>query len=107
LANPSSTLFYEIGDITKTLISEINSFLYCCYSFIAQRSSFIYSKISDFYKYCSEKYTSVVNTIASSAAAASFLCPFVSCAASEWFRDNSFYSLIIYDDLSKHAVSYR
>jgi len=37
----------------------------------------------------------------------SYICPFISCAASEWFRDNSFHSAIVYDDLTKHAVSFR
>jgi len=79
----------------------------CTYGFVAQRSSFIFSKIYDFFKYNSNNYTAIINTTAASAAALSYICPFISCAASEWFRDNSFHNAVVYDDLTKHAVSFR
>ena len=52
-------------------------------------------------------YTTVVAATASSPAPLQFLAPYSGCAIGEYFRDNGKHALIIYDDLSKHAVAYR
>lgn len=49
----------------------------------------------------------VVATSAADPASLQYLAPYAGCAIGEWFRDNKRHALIIYDDLSKHAVSYR
>jgi F-type H+-transporting ATPase subunit alpha len=53
------------------------------------------------------EYTIVVAAPASDPAPLQFLSPYSGCAMGEWFRDNGKHALIIYDDLTKHAVSYR
>lgn len=53
------------------------------------------------------EYTIVVNAGASDAAALQYLAPYAGVTMGEYFRDNSRHALIIYDDLSKHAVAYR
>ena len=52
-------------------------------------------------------YTIVVDASASDSATNQYLAPFAGCAMGEWFMDNGMDALIIYDDLSKHAVAYR
>ncbi|MEK7095746.1 MAG: F0F1 ATP synthase subunit alpha [Patescibacteria group bacterium] len=51
--------------------------------------------------------TIIVVTSASDPASLQYLAPYAGCAIGEWFRDNKQHALIIYDDLSKHAVAYR
>ncbi len=51
--------------------------------------------------------TIIVATSASDPASLQYLAPYAGCAIGEWFRDNKQHALIIYDDLSKHAVAYR
>ena len=53
------------------------------------------------------KYTIVVAANASDSATSQYLAPFAGCAMGEWFMDNGMDALIIFDDLSKHAVAYR
>jgi F-type H+-transporting ATPase subunit alpha len=53
------------------------------------------------------EYTIVVAATASEPAPLQFISPYTGCTMGEWFRDNGKHALIIYDDLSKHAVSYR
>ena len=52
-------------------------------------------------------YTTIVAATASDPAPLQFLAPYAGCAIGEYFRDNGMHALIIYDDLSKQAVSYR
>jgi len=52
-------------------------------------------------------YTIVISATASDAASLQYLAPYTGCTVGEWFRDNELHALIIYDDLSKHAVAYR
>ena len=52
-------------------------------------------------------YTIVVSAAAADSATNQYLVPFAGCAMGEWFMDNGMDALIIYDDLSKHAVAYR
>lgn len=53
------------------------------------------------------KYSVVVVATASDAAPLQFLAPYTGASIGEYFRDNGKHSLIVYDDLSKHAVAYR
>jgi proton translocating ATP synthase F1 alpha subunit len=53
------------------------------------------------------EYTTVVAATASEAATMQYLAPYTGCTMGEYFRDNGMHALIIYDDLSKHAVAYR
>src|SRR5687768_203594 len=53
------------------------------------------------------EYSIVVAATASDPAPMQFLAPYTGCAMGEWFRDNGMHAVIVYDDLSKQAVSYR
>jgi F-type H+-transporting ATPase subunit alpha len=52
-------------------------------------------------------YTIIVAATASEPAPLQFIAPYSGCTIGEWFRDNGKHALIVYDDLSKHAVAYR
>src|SRR5207253_72712 len=52
-------------------------------------------------------YTTVVAATASEAAPLQFIAPYTGCAIGEYFRDSGRHALLVYDDLSKHAVAYR
>jgi len=53
------------------------------------------------------KYTIVVAATASDAAPLQYLAPYTGCAMGEFYRDSGRHALIVFDDLSKHAVAYR
>jgi len=79
----------------------------CIYVAIGQKKSSISFLVNKLKNNGSLAYTVFVLAGASDAAALQFLSPYSGCAVGEWFRDNGMNSLIIYDDLSKHAVAYR
>ncbi|HPA19449.1 MAG TPA: F0F1 ATP synthase subunit alpha [Verrucomicrobiae bacterium] len=81
--------------------------LYSIYVAVGQKNSSIARVIAVFEKEGATPYTIVVSAAASSAASAQYLAPFSGCAMGEWFMDNGMDALIVYDDLSKHAVAYR
>ena len=58
-------------------------------------------------EYGARDYAIVVDATEAGPAPLKFLAPYSGCAMGEYFRDNGMHALIIYDDLSKHAVSYR
>ncbi len=81
--------------------------IYCIYVAIGQKGSTVASIASTLEKYGAMDYTVIVSATASDPAAAQFYAPFAGCAIGEFFRDTGRDALIIYDDLSKQAVSYR
>src|SRR6267142_1794133 len=81
--------------------------LYCIYVAIGQKQSTIARVISVLEEAGAMPYTIVVASPASDSASNQYLAPFAGAAMSEWFMDNGMDALIIYDDLSKHAVAYR
>jgi F-type H+-transporting ATPase subunit alpha len=81
--------------------------LYCIYVAIGQKQSSIAQLISVLEKNDAMPYTIVLASPASDSAASQYLAPFAGAAMGEWFMDNGMDALIIYDDLSKHAVAYR
>ena len=81
--------------------------LYCIYVAIGQRQSNIARVVDVLDKHGALPYTIVVAAAASDSATNQYLAPFAGCAMGEWFMDNGMDALIIYDDLSKHAVAYR
>src|SRR5437867_2120239 len=81
--------------------------LYCIYVAIGQKQSNIARVISVLEERGAMPYTIVVAASASDSATNQYLAPFAGCAMGEWFMDNGMDALIIYDDLSKHAVAYR
>src|SRR5258708_1953080 len=81
--------------------------LYCIYVAIGQKQSSIARTIATLEQKGAMPYTIVLASAASDSAASQYLAPFAGAAMSEWFMDNGMDALIIYDDLSKHAVAYR
>jgi F-type H+/Na+-transporting ATPase subunit alpha len=81
--------------------------LYCIYVAVGQKQSSIARIISILEKAEAMPYTIILASPASDSAANQYLAPFAGAAIGEWFMDNGMDALIIYDDLSKHAVAYR
>jgi F-type H+-transporting ATPase subunit alpha len=81
--------------------------LYCIYVAIGQKQSSIAQTIAVLEKADAMPYTIVLASPASDSAANQYLAPFAGAAMGEWFIDHGMDALIIYDDLSKHAVAYR
>ncbi|HNQ87116.1 MAG TPA: F0F1 ATP synthase subunit alpha [Verrucomicrobiota bacterium] len=81
--------------------------LYSIYVAIGQKQSSIANTIGVLDKEGALPYTIIVVASAADSAANQYLAPFSGCAMGEWFMDNGMDALIIYDDLSKHAVAYR
>src|SRR5213079_973947 len=81
--------------------------LYCVYVAIGQKRSTVAQIVKTLEDAGALDYTIVVTATASEPAPLQFLAPFAGCAMGEWFRDNGMHAVIIYDDLSKHAVAYR
>jgi F-type H+-transporting ATPase subunit alpha len=81
--------------------------LYCVYVAIGQKRSTVAQIVKTLEDYGALEYTIVVSATASDPAPLQFLAPYSGCTMGEYFRDNGMHALIIYDDLSKHAVAYR
>jgi F-type H+-transporting ATPase subunit alpha len=81
--------------------------LYCIYVAIGQKQSTVARVIAILEEAGAMPYTIIVSSPASDSAANQYLVPFAGAAMGEWFMDNGMDALIVYDDLSKHAVAYR
>jgi F-type H+-transporting ATPase subunit alpha len=81
--------------------------LYCVYVAVGQKQSNVARVVSVLEEAGAMADTIVVSAPASDSATNQYLAPFGGCAMGEWFMDNGMDALIIYDDLSKHAVAYR
>ncbi len=81
--------------------------LYCIYVAIGQKQSTVARVISVLEEAGAMPYTIIVDSPASDSAANQYIAPFAGAAMGEWFMDNGMDALIVYDDLSKHAVAYR
>ena len=81
--------------------------LYCVYVAIGQKRSTVAQIVKLLEEKGALEYTIVVAATASEPAPLQFLAPYSGCAMGEFFRDNGMHALIIYDDLSKHAIAYR
>jgi F-type H+-transporting ATPase subunit alpha len=81
--------------------------LYCIYVAIGQKQSTIARIIASLEEAEAMPYTIIVASPASDSATSQYLAPFAGAAMGEWFMDNGMDALIVFDDLSKHAVAYR
>ncbi|MBO7124754.1 MAG: F0F1 ATP synthase subunit alpha, partial [Bacteroidales bacterium] len=81
--------------------------VYCIYVAIGQKGSTVASIAKTLEEKGAMPYTTIVSSTASDPAALQYYAPFAGCAIGEYFRDTGRPALIIYDDLSKQAVSYR
>ncbi len=90
-----------------TIINSKGKGLVCVYVAIGQKSSTVASMINKLNKYGAMDYTIVVSATANDPTPMRYLAPYTGCAIGEYFRDKGKHALIIYDDLTKHAQSYR
>lgn len=95
-----------------TIINQKNNYdkgepVYCIYVAIGQKGSTVANIAATLEKYGAMAYTTIVSATASDPAALQFYAPYAGAAIGEYFRDTGRDALIIYDDLSKQAVSYR
>jgi F-type H+-transporting ATPase subunit alpha len=81
--------------------------LYCIYVAVGQKNSNVARTLAVLEKEGAMPYTTIISAPASDTASNQYLAPFAGAAMGEWFMDNGMDALIIYDDLSKHAVAYR
>jgi F-type H+-transporting ATPase subunit alpha len=89
----------EAGDPSKQLM--------CVYVAIGQKRSTVAQVVKRLEETGALPYTIIVSASASDSAPMQFLAPYTGCTMGEFFRDNARHALIVYDDLSKHAVAYR
>ena len=95
-----------------TIINQRNNYLsgdpvYCIYVAIGQKGSTVASIVNTLEKYGAMEYTVVISATAGDPAAMQYFAPFSGAAIGEYFRDTGRHALVVYDDLSKQAVSYR
>jgi F-type H+/Na+-transporting ATPase subunit alpha len=90
-----------------TILNQKGQDLTCIYVAIGQKESKIAQLVSRLEKEGAMDYTIMVSASASESAALNYLAPYAGCAMGEYFMDLGKDALIIYDDLSKHAVAYR
>lgn len=90
-----------------TIINQKGQGVVCIYVAIGQKQSTVAQVVKRLEEYGAMDYTIVVNAGAGDSAALQYLAPYAGVTMGEYFRDNSRHALIIYDDLSKHAVAYR
>jgi F-type H+-transporting ATPase subunit alpha len=81
--------------------------LYSIYVSVGQKQSNVARSLAVLEQAGALQYTIVVVATASDTASSQYLAPFAGAAMGEWFMDNAMDALIVYDDLSKHAVAYR
>ena len=81
--------------------------VYCIYVAIGQKNSSIARVVAKLQEVGAMDYTIVVATGASDSVPVQYLAPYAACAMGEFFRDRGMHCLIVYDDLSKHAIAYR
>ncbi len=89
------------------IIAQKNTDVHCIYVAIGQKKSTVALVVEALRKHGAMEYTTVVAACASDPAPMQYISAFAGCAMGEYFRDNGQHALIIYDDLSKQAVSYR
>jgi len=92
---------------TDTIINQKGAGVICIYVAIGQKRSTVAQVVEKLRQYGAMEYTIVVAATASESAPLQFLSPYTGCTIGEFFRDSGRHALCIYDDLSKHAVSYR
>src|SRR5579885_1173897 len=90
-----------------TILNQKGQGVKCIYVAIGQKRSTVAQLVEKLNRYGAMEYTTVVAATASEAAPLQFIAPYSGCTMGEYFRDNGRHALIIYDDLSKHAQSYR
>ncbi|MBO7449595.1 MAG: F0F1 ATP synthase subunit alpha [Clostridiales bacterium] len=90
-----------------TIINQKNSDVICIYVAIGQKNTSVVQLAQELTRAGAMEYTIIVSASASESAPLQYVAPYAGCAMAEYFREKGKDVLIIYDDLSKHAVAYR
>lgn len=90
-----------------TIINQQGQDVICIYVAIGQKNSTVAQLADTLEKHGAMEYTIIVSATASELAPLQYIAPYSGCAMAEYFREQGKDVLIIYDDLSKHAVAYR
>ena len=90
-----------------TIINQKDKDVICIYVAIGQKATSVVSLVSELVREGAMSYTIVVSATAAESAPVQYIAPYSGCAMAEYFREKGKDVLIIYDDLSKHAVAYR
>ena len=90
-----------------TIINQRNTGVICIYVAIGQKSTSVVQLANELSRAGAMEYTIIVSASASESAPLQYIAPYSGCAMAEYFREQGKDVLIIYDDLSKHAVAYR
>ena len=90
-----------------TIINQKDKDVICIYVAIGQKATSVVSLVSDLVREGAMSYTIIVSATAAESAPIQYIAPYSGCAMAEYFREKGKDVLIIYDDLSKHAVAYR
>ena len=90
-----------------TIINQVGGDVHCIYVAIGQKASTVARVVDKFTAAGAMKYTTVVVAGAADPAPLQYLAPYTGVTMGEYFRDSGGHALVVYDDLSKHAVAYR
>ena len=90
-----------------TIINQKGGNVICIYVAVGQKRSTVAQVVDKLREFGAMDYTIVVAATASESAPLQYIAPYSGCTMGEHFRDNKGHALLIYDDLSKHAVAYR
>ncbi len=93
--------------VLDAIINQKGTGVICIYVAIGQKQSTVAQVVRTLEEFGAMDYTIVVSASASEPAPFLYIAPYTGCAMGEFFRDNGKHALCIYDDLSKHAASYR
>jgi F-type H+-transporting ATPase subunit alpha len=93
--------------VLDAIINQKGAGVICIYVAIGQKQSTVAQVVRTLEEFGAMDYTIVVAASASEPAPFLYIAPYTGCAMGEYFRDNGKHALCIYDDLSKHAASYR
>ncbi len=93
--------------VIDTIINQRDTGVKCIYVAIGQKESKIAQVVATLEEYGAMEHTTVVVASAADPAPMQYLAPFAGCTMGEYFRDRGQDALVVYDDLSKHAVAYR
>ncbi len=93
--------------VVDTIINQKNTDVLCIYVAIGQKNSTVVQLANELQQAGAMEYTIIVSASASESAPLQYIAPYAGCAMAEYFREQGKDVLIVYDDLSKHAVAYR
>ena len=93
--------------VVDTILNQKGQDVFCIYVAVGQKRSTVAQVVKILEDGGAMAYSTVVAATASEPAPLQYIAPYAGCAMGEYFRDNGKHALVIYDDLSKHAQSYR